>query len=290
VPDITVAAVLLDALDNRLDRVNLVRAHDQQFLFAGQQHHIAAEHLAQGAFGKKLLRKRVKVGNFAVVRRGKLIHRQKALVGIETEMAGIVVGKIPGVAAVADDKKLDETQQGIAVAVAGVVLVFDNLFNRATRADGQGFQFNLHHRHAVDEQDDVVTVVAAAGIDAQLADDFKIVFAPVAQVDQGVMERAAVVALETVDVAQGVGGVVDIGVDDPSSRRWNSASLNCTRLSASNFSRKLASSAARLRMSGRRVYLRSASLAMSCCSMWRSSMGVSVRRFVNGAARCAQPS
>ena len=55
--------------------------------------------------------------------------------------------------------------------------------------------------------------MAVVGVDAQLVDDFEVVLAPVLDVDQGVVERRAVVALEGVDVAQGLRGVVDIRRD-----------------------------------------------------------------------------
>ena len=52
VPDVAVAAVLMDAVHDGLDGVDLVRAHHHQLLLAGDQHHVAADHLAQGAFGE----------------------------------------------------------------------------------------------------------------------------------------------------------------------------------------------------------------------------------------------
>ena len=137
-----------------------------------------------------------------VVLGGELIDGQKALVGVEAEMAAVVVGEIPGVAAVADDEKLHEAQQRPGVAIAGVVLVINNLLHGPARADAEGFQLDLHHRHAVDEQDDIVTLVAVVGVDAELVDDLERVFAPVLDVDQGVVQRRAVIAGEGI-VARG---------------------------------------------------------------------------------------
>jgi len=57
-------------------------------------------------------------------------------------------------------------------------------------------------------------VVAVVGVDAQLVDDFEGVLAPVLEVDQGVVQRRAVVAGEGVAVAQGLGGGEDVGADD----------------------------------------------------------------------------
>jgi hypothetical protein len=87
----------------------------------------------------------------------------------------------------------------------------------------------------------VVTVVR---IDAELVDDLEGILAPVLDVDQGVVERCAVVAGEAVDLAEGMRGGEDIGGAISSSRRSNSPSVSLTRLSASNFSRKFASSEA----------------------------------------------
>lgn len=59
-------------------------------------------------------------------------------------------------------------------AIARVVFVVDNLLNGAPRADAKGFQFDLHDRDTVDEQNDIVTVMAVVGVDAELVDDFKV--------------------------------------------------------------------------------------------------------------------
>ncbi len=214
VPDIAVAAILVNAIHDGLDRVDLIRTHHHQLLLAGNQHHVAADHLTQGAFGKEGLRKAVEMRDLLVVLGGELIDGQKALVGIEAEMAAVVVGEIPGIASIADDEKLHEAKQRLGIAVAGVVLVVDNLLHGPARADAEGFQLDLHHRHAVDEQDDVVTLVAVVGIDAELVDDFKRVFAPVLDVDQGVVQRRAIIAGEAVALAEGFGGGEDIRGDD----------------------------------------------------------------------------
>ena len=104
VPDIAVAAVLVNAVHNGLDGIYLIRAHNHELLFAGHQHHIAADHLCQRTFGQKIVCKTVKLGDFFVVVSGKLIERQKAFIRIKTEMAVVIVGKIPCVAHVADNE------------------------------------------------------------------------------------------------------------------------------------------------------------------------------------------
>lgn len=173
-PDIAVAAILVNAIHDGLDCVDLIRTHHHQLLLAGNQHHIAADHLTKGAFGKEGLRKAVEMRDLLVVLGGELINGQKALVGIEAEMAAVVVGEIPGIASIADDEKLHEAKQRLCIAIAGVVLVVNNLLHGPARADAEGFQFDLYHRHAVDEQDHIVTLVAVVGVDADLVDDFNV--------------------------------------------------------------------------------------------------------------------
>ena len=104
VPDIAVATVLVNAVHNGLDGIYLIRAHNHELLFTGHQHHITADHLCQRAFGQKMVCKTIKLGNFFVVVSGKLIERQKAFIRIKTEMAVVIVGKIPCVAHVADNE------------------------------------------------------------------------------------------------------------------------------------------------------------------------------------------
>jgi hypothetical protein len=114
------------------------------------------------------------VGDLLVILVGELVDGQEALVGIESEVAGVVVGEVVGAVAVADDEELDEAEQRLGVAVAGVVLVFDDLLHGAARVDAEGLQLDLHAGHAVDEQDDVVAVVAVVGVDAELVDDLEV--------------------------------------------------------------------------------------------------------------------
>ena len=143
-----------------------------------------------------------------------LIDGQKALFGIESEVAGVVVGEVLGAVAVADDEELEEAEQRLGVAVAGVVLVIDDLLHGPAGADAEGLQFDLNDGHAVDEQDDVVAVVAVVGVDAELVDDLEGVLAPVLDVDEGVVQRRAVIAGEAVALAEGAGGGEDVGRDD----------------------------------------------------------------------------
>jgi len=171
-------------------------------------------------------------------------------------MPGIVVREVPSIDVVADDEELHEAQERAGVAVAGIVLVIDDLLHRSPGADAERLELDLNDRHAIHEQDDVVAVVAVVGVDAELVDDLERVLAPVLDIDEGVIQRRAVVAGEAVDGAERASRGENSGVTTSSSRRWNSSSVSLTRFSSWNFSRKLASSAARLRMSGRYSYFR----------------------------------
>ena len=75
------------------------------------------------------------------------------------------------------------------------------------------------HRHAIDEQDDIVTLVAVVGVDAELVDDFKRVFAPVLNVDQGVVQGRAVIAREAVALAEDFGHPQAISLKTPAAAR-----------------------------------------------------------------------
>ncbi len=204
----------MDAVHDSLDLIDLIRAHHEELLLAGDEHHVAAEGLAEGAFDEEGRGEVVGVDDLFVVHPGELIDGEEPLILIEGEVAGVVVGEVEGLGAVADDEELEEAEEGLGVAVAGVVLVFDDLLHGPARADAEGLQLDLHAGHAVDEQEDVVTVVTVVGVDAELVDDLEVVFAPVLDVDQGVVQRRAVVAGEAVALAQGAGGGEDIGGDD----------------------------------------------------------------------------
>ena len=213
-PDVAVTAVLVNALDDVLDGIHLIGPHHQQLLLAGHQHHVAADGLAQGAFGKELVGKFVELGDLFIGLVGKLVDGQKPLVRIERKVPCVVVGEVVGVGAVADDEELQKAQQRFGVAVARVVFVINDLLHGAARVNAQRFQLNLHARHTVDEDEHVIPVVAVVGVDAQLVHHLEGVFAPVFEVDQGVVQRRAVFAGEGVDAAQGFGSGEYVGGDD----------------------------------------------------------------------------
>ncbi|MNI26625.1 hypothetical protein D3C73_803350 [compost metagenome] len=81
-------------------------------------------------------------------------------------MTGVIVGKVVGVVAVANDENLQEAKQGFSVAVAWVVFVFNDLLHCAARIDTQRFQLNLNARHTIDENEHIEAVVAVVGVDA----------------------------------------------------------------------------------------------------------------------------
>lgn len=86
-PDVAVAGVLVNALYDGLDGIDLVGAHHHQLLLARYEYHVAADHFAEGAFCEELFGEAVEMGDFFVVFSGELVERQKALVGVEAEVA-----------------------------------------------------------------------------------------------------------------------------------------------------------------------------------------------------------
>ena len=214
VPDIAVAAVLIDAVDDGLDRVDLVRAHHQEPLLARDEDHVPADHVSKRALGEEPVGEVVEVGDLAVVLGRETVDRKEPLVRIEGEVPIVVVGEVLRIRAVADDEELDEAEKRPGVSVTGVVLVVDDLLHRPPRADPERLQLDLNDGDAVDQEHDVVTVIAVVGIDAELIDDLESVLAPVLDVDQGIIERRAVVADECFPVTEGACGFVHVGCDD----------------------------------------------------------------------------
>jgi hypothetical protein len=50
------------------------------------------------------------VGDLLVVHPGELVDGQEALIGIESEVAGVVVGEIPSLGAITDDEELEKAE------------------------------------------------------------------------------------------------------------------------------------------------------------------------------------
>jgi hypothetical protein len=68
VPDLAVAAVLLDAPDDVLDGVDPVRPHHQQLLLGGDQDHVSADRVAKRALGEERIGEVVQPADLRVVR------------------------------------------------------------------------------------------------------------------------------------------------------------------------------------------------------------------------------
>jgi hypothetical protein len=143
-----------------------------------------------------------------------LLHGQESFFGVEGKVAGVVVGKVVRVIAIADDEELHEAKQRSGIAVAGIILVLDDLLHGHARIAHERLEFDLSDRDAIDQQNDVIAVVAVVCVDAELVDDFEMVLAPVFDVDQREVQRRAIVAGEGIDAAQGLGSDEDICRDD----------------------------------------------------------------------------
>ena len=52
-PDIAVAAVLVDAIDDSPDSIYLIRAHHQEFSLGRYENHVPADHMSKCAFGEE---------------------------------------------------------------------------------------------------------------------------------------------------------------------------------------------------------------------------------------------
>ena len=212
-PNIAIATILLNTFNNRFDCINLIRSHDQYFLFCCNKDHVTADHAAEGALLEEAVGKVVEEGDGFVVAFGEAIDGEELLGGVEGEMPGVVVGEVERLGAVADDEELDEAEEGAGVAVTVVVLVLDNLFHGPSRADAEGLEFDLDDGDAIDEEDDVVAVVTVVGVDPELVEDLEVVLAPIPDVDERVGKRSAIVACEVVLLAQDARGSEDVGGD-----------------------------------------------------------------------------
>ena len=214
VPDIAVAAVLIDAIDDGLDGVDLVRAHHQELPLARDEDHVLADHVSKRTLGEEPVGEIVEMGDLAVVLGREPVDRKESLVRVEGEVPIVVVGEVLRIRAVADDEELDEAEKRPGVSVTGVVLVVDDLLHRPPRADPERLQLDLNDGDAVDQEYDVVAVIAVVGIDSELIDNLEGVLAPVLNVDEGVVERRAVLADERFPVPQGLGGCVHVRCND----------------------------------------------------------------------------
>lgn len=137
-PDVTVATILRDGVDDRFYRVDLIRPHHQKLLLACNQNHVAADRLAERALNEEALGKVVEVDNSLVVFASKLVDRQKSLFGVEGIVSRIIICEVKRHISVTDDEQLQKTQDCFGVTIAGIVLVLDNLLHSSPRADAEG--------------------------------------------------------------------------------------------------------------------------------------------------------
>ena len=214
VPDVAIAAVLVDAVDDGLDGVDLVRPHHQKLLLGGNKDHVLADHLTERALGEKPLGEVVEIGDLRIVLGSKLTDWKEWLFRVKGKVPRVVVGKVPSLSAVADDEELHETQKRPGVSVAWIVLVVYDLLHRPPGADSKRLELDLDHRDAVDQEYDVIAMMAVSRIDAELIDYLEAVLAPVLDVDEGVVERRAVVADERFPVPERAGSFIHVRSDN----------------------------------------------------------------------------
>ena len=104
-------------------------------MFARDENHVPTDSLAKGTFAEKCLSEGVEMDNLPIVHVSVFIDREKALVGIESEMPRIVVREVKGSIAVADDEKLKEAKKRSGITVSRIVLILNDLFHGPTWAD-----------------------------------------------------------------------------------------------------------------------------------------------------------
>ena len=124
----------------------------------------------------------------------------------------VILPELGAVALVEDEDDGFVTQRVQHLLVSGLVVLLPLLVALAG--------FIQRQSELLDGGDDdlvgivLVTVVAVVGVDADLVDDLEGVLTPVLEVDEGVVQRRAVVAGEGVDLPQGLGGGEDIRADN----------------------------------------------------------------------------
>ena len=92
--------------------------------------------------------------------------------------------------------------------------VLDDLLDGATRADAECLELDLDRGHTINEQQNVVPMVAVVGVDSELIDDLEGVLAPVRDVQQRVVQRRAIISHEAIAIAKRLGGGEDVWSDD----------------------------------------------------------------------------
>ncbi len=73
VPDVAIAGVVLDALDDLLHGIDLVGPHNHELLLAGDEHHVAADRLGQRTLLEEAGREIIEMDDLSVGLVGELI-------------------------------------------------------------------------------------------------------------------------------------------------------------------------------------------------------------------------
>ena len=81
----------------------------------------------------------MEVSDLSVVFGGVLVDGQEIFIGVKGEMAVVVIGEVIGLGLVGYDKELNEAEQGLGIAVAGIFFVVDYLLHGPAGADAEGF-------------------------------------------------------------------------------------------------------------------------------------------------------
>ena len=64
------------------------------------------------------------------------------------------------------------------------------------------FEFYLNQRQTVDENDDIVALATVGGVDRELVNHLKLILAPVAGIDEWIVDSGTIVASESLLLAQ----------------------------------------------------------------------------------------
>ena len=210
-PGLLVHSGGLDALEDRFGRSDLVGAHHEESA-GGVEHAVARQDSEDRALGQECGGEVGEVGNLVVggvgpphgefvgsrVRGGHLSAR--ALVfGDVLEAHG--VGVVLGVCAVGDDEDLHVAEESVAGAgVEGVALVAVDLVEGFAQFFASPLEFDVDQGQAVDEDGDVVSVRACAGVDSVLANHLHLIAVNVGLVDEADVFGGAVVTDEDLHV------------------------------------------------------------------------------------------
>ena len=138
VPDVAVLIRVLDAVQDFLHSVILVRAEDHQAFISIVQDDVFGNHLAHGAFVKEVGRKLAEIVHRLIVGQCPVEGKLIATVGI--------IGEIARVDTVGDDKKLDVVEK----AAEGSFLVALHLVVGLLQLYAAFLKLNLYERKAVD--------------------------------------------------------------------------------------------------------------------------------------------